>query len=144
MTFELRRATTAEELAAVQRLRYAVYVEEMGRYHDVTGGDEHRFAEPEDEHSWVFYARDGDAVVAATRMTCGADGFSDRQVEQYQLAPFLAEIPAGLMGVGERSTVLPAYRGSGVLDQLLMFCGMETADTLRVVFGCCEPHLLSM
>jgi hypothetical protein len=31
-----------------------------------------------------------------------------------------------------------------VLDRLLMHEGMETADVLRVVFGCCEPHLLSM
>ena len=48
------------------------------------------------------------------------------------------------MGVGERSTVLPAHRGSGVLDQLAMYCGMELGESLRVVFGCCEPHLLSM
>jgi hypothetical protein len=144
MSFAFARATTPAEIEAVQRLRYAVYVEEMDRYHDVDGGEEHRFAEPEDEHSWIFYARDGDEVVAATRMTWGGDGFSARQVEQYQLEPFLAEIPAEKMGVGERNTVLAAYRGSGVLDQLLVHEGMETADTLRVVFGCCEPHLLSM
>ena len=71
--------------------RYAVYVEEMDRYHDVAGSEQHRFAEPEDQHSWLFYARDGDTVVAATRMTWGGDGFSSRQIDQYQLAPFLAE-----------------------------------------------------
>ena len=144
-TYELGRATTPEEIAAVQRLRHAVYVEEMDRYHDVSGEAEGRFAEPEDDHSWLFYARDGDEVVAATRMTWGGDGFSDRQVEQYQLAPFLAELPAEIMAIGERNTVLPAYRGSGVLDELLMLCGTEmSAHDLRLVFGCCEPHLLSM
>ncbi len=144
MDFEFARATTPEELAAVQRLRYAVYVEEMHRYDGVAGEEEHRFAEPEDEHSVVLYARVGDEVVAATRMTCGDGGFSARQVEQYQMAPFLAEIPAELIGVGERNTVLPAYRGSGVLDQLALYCGDVLGDSLRVVFGCCEPHLLSM
>ena len=144
MDFEFARATTPEELAAVQRLRYAVYVEEMHRYDGVAGEDEHRFAEPEDEHSIVLYARVGDEVVAATRMTCGDGGFSARQVEQYQMAPFLAEIPAELIGVGERNTVLPAYRGSGLLDQLALYCGDVLGDSLRVVFGCCEPHLLSM
>ena len=49
-------------------------------------------------------------------MTWGGDGFSARQIDQYQLAPFLAEIPAELMAVGERNSVLPAYRGTGVLD----------------------------
>ena len=53
MSIEFGRATTAAEIEAVQRLRFAVYVEEMGRYDDVAGGDEGRFAEPEDEHSWV-------------------------------------------------------------------------------------------
>jgi hypothetical protein len=145
MSFEFGRATTAAEIEAVQRLRYAVYVEEMGRYHDVAGGEDGRFAEPEDAHSRIFYARDGNKVVAATRMTCGADGFSGRQVDQYQLAPFLAELPAELIGVGERNTVLSSHRGSGVLDELLVYCAESLAPLdLRVVFGCCEPHLLSL
>jgi hypothetical protein len=145
MNFEFALATTADEITAVQRLRYAVYVEEMGRYHDVAGGDEGRFAEPEDAHSWICYARDGETVVAATRMTWGGNGFSERQIEQYQLAPFLAELPAEIMGVGERNTVLPASRGSGVLDQLLAFAATETkVRDLRLVFGCCEPHLLPL
>lgn len=145
MGYEFGRATTAAEIQAVQRLRYAVYVEEMNRYQDVDGGDDGRFAEPEDEHSWICYARDGAEVVAATRMTWGGDGFSNRQIDQYQLAPFLAELPSEVMGVGERNTVLPSHRGTGVLDQLLAYSSTATkVQDLRVVFGCCEPHLLSL
>ena len=145
MGYEFARATTAAEIEAVQRLRYAVYVEEMQRYDNVAGADEGRFAEPEDEHSWICYARDGAEVVAATRMTWGGDGFSDRQIDQYQLAPFLAELPPEVMGVGERNTVLPSHRGTGVLDQLLAYSSAATnVHDLLVVFGCCEPHLLSM
>jgi hypothetical protein len=145
MGFEFARATSDAEIEAVQRLRYAVYVEEMDRYQDVAGAQSGRFAEPEDAHSWICFARDGNQVVAATRMTWGADGFSDRQVEQYQLAPFLAELPPEVMGVGERNTVLPPYRGTGVLDQLLAYASTATPVLgLRAVFGCCEPHLLSL
>ena len=145
MGYEFARATTAAEIEAVQRLRYAVYVEEMKRYDDVAGAEDGRFAEPEDEHSWICYARDGSEVVAATRMTWGGDGFSDRQVDQFQLAPFLAELPAEVMGIGERNTVLPSHRGSGVLDQLMAYSSAATnVQDLRVVFGCCEPHLLSL
>ena len=145
MTIEFGRATTAAEIAAVQGLRYAVYVDEMDRYHDVDGSEHHRFAEPEDEHSWLFYARDGDTVVASTRLSWGGDGFSPRQIDQYQLTPFLAEIPAEFMAVGERNSVLPAYRGTGVVDEMLAHSAefMSRYD-LRLVFGCCEPHLLSM
>src|SRR6476646_10787495 len=145
MGYEFARATTAAEIEAIQRLRYAVYVEEMNRYQNVDGGDDGRFAEPEDEHSWICYARDGADVVAATRMTWGGDGFSDRQVDQFQLAPFLAELPPEVMGIGERNTVLPSHRGTGVLDQLMAYSGTATKmQDLRVVFGCCEPHLLSL
>ncbi len=145
MGYEFARAATAGEIEAVQRLRYTVYVEEMKRYDDVSGGEDGRFAEPEDEHSWICYARDGSEVVAATRMTWGGDGFSDRQIDQYQLAAFLAELPAEVMGVGERNTVLPSHRGTGVLDQLLTYSSAATnVHDLLVVFGCCEPHLLSL
>src|SRR5258708_28987233 len=119
MGFDFGRAESAEEVEAVQRLRYAVYVEEVGRYRDVAGGSDRRFAEPEDGHSWIFYARDGNEIVAATRMTWGADGFSERQVDQYQLAQFLDEIPPALMAVGERASGLPSYRGTGVLAQMM-------------------------
>ena len=145
MELEFGRATTADEIAAVQRLRYAVYVEEMDRYHDVAGADEGRFAEPEDDEAWIFFARDGDTVVASTRTTWGGVGFSERQIEQFQLRPFLAEIPPELMAVGERNSVLPAYRGTGAFDEMLAYGEPFIASySLRVVFGCCEPHLLSL
>jgi CRP-like cAMP-binding protein len=139
------RATTAAEIAEVQALRYTVYVAEMDRYHDVDGAGDQRFAEPEDERSWLFYARDGDRIVAATRLTLGDHGFTDRQLAQYQLQPFLDELPAEVMGVGERATVLPEYRGSGALDQLLAFGIPQIVERgVHIVFGCCEPHLLSL
>ena len=143
--FVFGRATTPEEIEAVQRLRYTVYVEELGRYRDSAGTDDGRFAEPEDECSWLFYGRDGDQVVAATRTTWGADGFSARQIEQYQIGSFLEEIPPELMAVGERNSVLPAYRGTGVFDELVAYGGaFSEGFDLRLVFGCCEPHLLSL
>lgn len=146
MAVEFARAVSDADIKAVQALRYRVYVEEMKRYNDVAGAAADRFAEPEDDDSWICFARDGDQVVAATRMTWGGGaGFSDRQIEQYQLAPFLAELPAEIMGVGERNTVLPSYRGTGVLHQLLAYSATATnVRRLHVVFGCCEPHLLPL
>src|SRR2546423_1475317 len=88
MGLEFGIATRAGELEAVQRLRYAVYVEEMGRYREVEGADDSRFAEPEDQNSWIVFARDGADMVAASRTTWGGHGFSPRQIEQYQLAAF--------------------------------------------------------
>jgi hypothetical protein len=145
MGLEFGRAVTAEEIAALQRLRYSVYVEELGRYRDAADDTTRRLVEPEDAHSWHFYVRDGDDIVATTRLTWGGDGFSARQIDQYQLAPFLDDLPADLMAVGERYAVVPAYRGARLLEDMIEHNRpfVETHD-LRVVIGCCEPHLLSM
>ena len=145
MALEFGRAVTHEEIEAAQRLRYAVYVEELGRYRGAADATSGRFAEPEDDHSWIFYVRDGDEMIATSRVTWGGDGFSDRQIDQYELGLFLGEIPAELMVVAERYAVLPAYRGAGLLEQIVEHHRPFTESYgLRVVVSCCEPHLLSM
>jgi predicted GNAT family N-acyltransferase len=145
MTFTFGRAETEAELAAVYEFRYSVYVEEMGRY-QATADHAHRWlTEPEDEHSWIFFATEGAEVIASGRLTWGGDRFSERQIRQYSLAPFLAEIAPERMAVGERLMVVPKHRGSGLVDELLL----RSLDTLvehdvRIAFGACEPHLLSL
>jgi hypothetical protein len=138
-----RRATTPEEVEAVQRLRFDVYVGELGRYR--SKADNGRFAEPEDDHSWLFYAREGDEMLATGRLTWGGHGFSARQIEQYQLQPFLDEIPAERLLVGERMAIKPSRRGTNLVDELMQSTRpfVDQYDP-RLVFGCCEPHLLSL
>jgi len=141
---EIKIAQTAEELEAIARFRYSVYVEEMGRYQRVADHDHHLLLDPEDEWSWVAYALDGEEVVATTRVTWGGAGFSSRQTEQYGLAPFLAEIPAERMAVGERHMIAPEYRGGDVFLQMqCAFTPLNEEHDVRMVFGACEPHLLS-
>jgi len=145
MGLEFGRAVTAEELLAVQRLRYAVYVEELGRYRGAADGAAGRLAEPEDDYSWNFYVHDGDEIIAASRVTWGGNGFSDRQIEQYELGRFLDELPPEVIAVAERYAVLPAYRGAGLLDQMIeRNRPFVEPHGIRVVISCCEPHLLSM
>ncbi|HEY5164435.1 MAG TPA: cyclic nucleotide-binding domain-containing protein, partial [Acidimicrobiia bacterium] len=59
--------------------------------------------------------------------------------------PFLDELPPGMLGVGERVMVMPKYRGTGLVDELLE-CRRERAANhdVRIVFSACEPHLLSL
>jgi len=144
MAYTFGLAETPEERAAVFEFRYTVYVEEMGRYQD-TADHEHRWlVEPEDDHSWISYARDGDAVVATGRLTWGPH-FSERQIHQYSLEPFLAEVPAEMMAVGERLMVASDRRGSGLVEELIARSGELTGSPdVRIMFGACEPHLLPL
>lgn len=137
-------AETVEEKELVFQFRYLIYVEEMGRYKPAARRVDRRFADPEDEWSWICYALDGDEVVGTMRMTWGGAGFSDRQVHQYGLQPFLDELPHDVLGVGERTMVSPARRGGDLLAQLgSVIEPLLDSHGVKMVFGACEPHLIS-
>jgi hypothetical protein len=141
---EIRRATTTEEREAIYRFRYSVYVEEMGRYTATADHTHRRLVDPEDEHSWNYFAHDGSAVLASHRVTWGGLGFSARQIDQYDLRPFLGELPVRVLFVGERTMVAAAHRGTRVGAELAHGSTLPVpAEDHCVVFGACEPHLIS-
>lgn len=139
-------ATTAEAREAVFRFWYSVYVEEMGRYRSVADHTKRMLHGPEDERSLIFYATDGDEVVGACRWSWGAAGFSDRQISQYQLEPFLRDLPHEVMIVGERTMVAASHRGGSVYADLGYSTGPLAAELgihPLLSFGASEPHLVS-
>lgn len=138
-------ATTSEEVEAIQRLRYDVYVDELGRYRSKADHERRVFVEPEDDHSWLLFARDGDEMIATARVTWGGAGFSERQVRQYELQPWLDELPAEVLAVGERAAVRASHRGTQVIDEMFKTCEpLGDAHGVEVAIGCCEPHLLAL
>jgi hypothetical protein len=143
---ETRIATTAEEKEAVYRFRYSIYVEEMGRYLTTADHPARRLEDPEDEHSWIVYTAEEGEVLASLRMTWGGHGFSARQIQQYGLEPFLAELPASALAVGERTMIDPTRRGGASLLPALLeqTSSLTAAHGVSLVFGACEPHLLSL
>lgn len=138
-------AETEEERRAVYRLRYDVYVEEMGRYQSAADHDQRMLYDECDEQSRIRYVAVDGEVVATARLTWGGDApLPQRMIDQYGLAPFLAELPASAIVVGERAMVRPRLRGSDVLLKM-MGAGMKFANENRIqlAFGDCEPHLLN-
>ncbi len=142
----IHQAESDEEKEAVYRLRYDVYVQEMGRYATTADHANRRLTEPEDETGRIYYAAEGGRVVATQRLSWGGDApFTPRLVEQYQLAPFLAEMAPGRIAVGERAMVIPELRGSALFRELQQSSRSLISDNrVELVFGCCEPHLLSL
>jgi cyclic nucleotide-binding protein len=139
-------AETEEEKLAVYRLRYDVYVEEMGRYRGAADHERRLLVEPEDETARIFYAAPDGEVVATSRLSWGGDApFSARQIDQYQLEPFLAEVPPEAIVVGERGMVVPRLRGSPTYEQLAATSRRFIQEKrVQLLFGACEPHLLSL
>jgi len=146
MGYEVGLAETDEQKEAVYRFRYSVYVEELGRYQGSADHAGRRLVEPEDDQSWIFHARADDGeVVGTARLSWGGNGFSERQVEEYRLDPFLVELPPEHIALGERMMVKPDLRGTGLVEEVLS-CAHDTAlaHDVRIQFGACEPHLLSL
>lgn len=138
-------AETDEERDAVFRFRYAIYVNEMGRYGETADHDRRMLVEPEDETARIFCAVQDGEVVATSRFSWGGDArFSDRLVEHYRLGPFISEVSEDAIVVGERGMVKPELRGGPVFRDL----GLASSTFIRekriqLIFGACEPHLLS-
>jgi CRP-like cAMP-binding protein len=140
---EMAEATTARDREAVFRFWYSVYVEEMGRYGSVADHANRQLRDSEDDHSRILFARDGGEVVASYRLCWGGDGFSERQVRQYSLEPFLQEIPHEWLIIGERTMVAASHRGGSVWADLAMLAGPIAEELGAIVsFGACEPHLV--
>jgi hypothetical protein len=80
------------------------------------------------------------------RFSCGGDGgIGERQIAQYDLAPFLAAMPLDQMVVSERFMIGPAYRGTPLLLQMFrVYMAFVNARRIQMVFGDCEPHLLNI
>jgi hypothetical protein len=147
MGFEVGRADTDADREAVYRFRYTVYVEEMGRYQGSADHEGRRLVEADDDQSFIFYARrtDDGEVVGTARLSWGGNGFTERQIDEYSLAPFLTDLPPEHVAVGERVMIRSDLRGTGLVEQILA-CRDETglAHDVRIQFSACEPHLLSL
>lgn len=140
-------AESDAEKEAVYRLRYDIYVEEMGRFRGLADHAGRRLVEPEDATARIFYGAEADGTVVATmRLSWGGDApFSERLIENYQLEPFLAEMAPERIAIGERGMVTPRLRGSEIYRELGL-CSRRFASEKRIelIFGACEPHLLSL
>ena len=139
-------AETEEEREAVYRFRYQVYVEEMGRYRETADHDNRRLWEPCDDQSRIGFALENGEVVATGRFTWGGHGpLPERQIRQYDLEPFLAELPPEAIGVGERGMVTPRLRGTNLLLRMLQHSlAFVNENRIQLTFGNCEPHLLNL
>ncbi len=118
----------------------------MGKYGDRADHDARILVDEEDARSWHTVALDDDGnIAAANRITWGGVGFSDRQLAQYDLQGWIAAGLERFSCVGERTIVAPAHRGSAAVHQLHRDqpAYVEEHD-IRIVFGACEPHLLSL
>jgi predicted GNAT family N-acyltransferase len=140
----IRPINSAEELDAVARLRYQVYVNELGRHPEACDDQLQRLVEPEDAYSIVLAAYDHDQIVGTFRITpvdrLGKD--SDLQ-ELYDNKKFPVE--SSKQFIFSRMIVTNDHLGKGLAADFFKTafdCIREAGGEL--IFLHCLSHLVSL
>jgi len=146
--FLIRLAETPEEVAQSQRLRYRVFIEQMGATPTpemVERGLEFDQFDPHCDHLVVFDRSRGDdpgEVVATYRFlrragAARAGGFYT--ATEYDIAPLIA-YPGEILELG-RSCVEPAYRNSPVMQFVWRgIAAYVLHHDITLMFGCASLH----
>jgi hypothetical protein len=147
---DIRPVAAPDELRAVQRFKYEVYVAELGRYGAIADHENRLLIEPDDAISHTFQATVGGKLAATMRLTWGGDSFGghgalgQRHIDQYDLRPFLEATGPEAIVVGERFMIAPDFRGTSLLNQIFAaYMRFVNERRIQLIFGDCEPHLLN-
>jgi CRP-like cAMP-binding protein len=143
MDIQVREATTEEERRAIYRLRYRVYVEEIGCEPEFADRNERMLREPIDDWAHNLYATlDGD-VVGAVRRNLRRDG----PLEHEHLWDFNRFVPfyPGAVSMSTKLVVAPHKRGGLVMKHLCTANYRFGHDMgIRFDFLDCWPHLINL
>jgi predicted GNAT family N-acyltransferase len=114
--FDVHLCGTPAEHAAVRRLRYEIYVEEMGRPQPHADHERREIGEELDQHSWILGIRADGALAGTLRLNR-----VDRGIGKYEQLYRLADLDAD----ARRRTVIvtalmlrPSVRGVGAMGML--------------------------
>jgi GNAT superfamily N-acetyltransferase len=145
MTATLRYAESEADREAIYRLRYDIYVEEMG--YPFPGADHlgRRLAEPMLRPTRLLMAEEGGALVGTLQFNWGAEcGFTDHERRIYRLSDFVAFVGDESVMIAGRFMTRPSHRDTD-LPALMLGRMFEFAldNGVRLLFGDCRPHLIN-
>lgn len=138
--FEVRLATSPEEIFETQRLRYRIFAEELGA--QIDGGIDHDQYDPHCRHLIVTQAETG-RIVACTRILTDerapkVGGFYSSG--EFDLA-MIDSLPGRLMEIG-RTCVDPEFRSGAVIATLWQgIASFITNEGYDYLFGCASIGL---
>lgn len=139
--FTLHQAKTQQDLDAIYRFRYEVYVEQMQRNQQYADHINRRIEEPLDEVAINLYACSNDRVAGVVRLSYWANSNLDKYVELYQLNTF--NHFADWVSITTKLMIAEQFKGTRLG---LMIC-MKTYETgctkdTRFNFIDCNAHLV--
>jgi CRP-like cAMP-binding protein/predicted GNAT family N-acyltransferase len=145
MPATLRFAETEADHEAVYRLRYEIYVEEMGYAFPGVDHQGRRLAEPFERPTRRLMAEDDGALVGTLQFNWGAEcPFTDDERRIYRLSDFVAFAGDESTMIASRFMTRSSHRDSDLparmLDAMFEFA---LDNEVRLLFADCRPHLIN-
>ena len=144
MNLQIEVVSTDEHYQAIARLRYDIYVQEMGKQPRGLDHVEKTVKDELDRYATIFAAFDGDVAVA-TGSVLPANALPPNSSWRsfYELSEF--PVSDDKKAIFSKLMVHPAYRGSMALPQLLLAAyDLFRSKQFEVSFMHCAPGLVPM
>lgn len=145
MPATLRFAESEADQEAIYRLRYEIYVEEMGYVFPGVDHAGRRLAEVFMRPTRLMMAEEGGKLVGTLQYNWGAEcAFTDEERQIYQLSDFIALVGDEEIMIASRFMTPPSHRDSDLPARLLdsMFA-FALDNNVRLLFLDCRPHLIN-
>jgi predicted GNAT family N-acyltransferase len=144
---EVQLATTPELRAAVHRLRYEVFVEEMHMFRSRADHERRVLTEDCDDTSRLLLATVDGEPAGTLRLTLGKDGqLPDEYEDTFDISRWSPHtVPSDQVMVCTRFAVRRELRSAYLPFELVraaVRCGVE--EGIELVFVDCQPHLLNL
>lgn len=147
---KIKIASTKAEKEAIYKLRYQVYVEEMGKTPIISANhDKKKIMDVMDDQSVLVYAQLGSEVIGTLRVTIGKmDTFPTELQEVFKMkrfADFFQGAENQKQCISTKMMVIPQYRSSQA-TYLLLSKGYEIfrEERLQFTYGGCSPYLVPL
>ncbi|MBS0367478.1 MAG: cyclic nucleotide-binding domain-containing protein [Proteobacteria bacterium] len=140
--FKTYVADTDDVRKSLYRFRYDVFVSEQKKYRNIADHEGRMLIDPVDEHAThLCLERDGQ-IIGSMRFLHGLEHVPPAWHVNLALEKF-AQFPASHFAFSGRLLMLPAYRGSrGLLDLIRFAYQLGRSAGSRFDFISCNPHLV--
>jgi hypothetical protein len=141
---EIRLAQTPEEKEQVFKLRYQIYVEELGYAQHYTNHQQQKIEEPLDKYGNIFVAFQNSKLVGTARSNYTIKSDLGYYAELYHIRKIAGDAHFFDTSIGTKFMIQKHLRGSRIAVSIMQayYCQL-LQDQIKFDFIDCEPHMIA-
>lgn len=140
---EIRLAKTPEEKEQVFKLRYQIYVEELGYSQHYAEKQHYKIEEPLDKFGNIFVAFQNGNLVGTVRSNYAINSDLGYYAELYQISDIAGDAHPLSTSISTKLMIEPHFRGSTMALRIMQANYHQLLlDRIKFDFIDCEPHMI--